>query len=586
MNNNWLKFLVAIAAIMIAGSAAYFSVTGLGVLFSGAAVAVMVMASSLEFAKLVTATYLKQEWDNIKGFNKWYLSSAVGILMLITSAGIFGYLSNAFQQQNLKLEQVQREVDVWNNKIKLTNDQILTLQGQQKDLSNTQSTLITKGKINSRLIRSADNRDRQSTKLSNRINTLQDSIVVYNGKINDIKNNNIEIEREVGGFRFVAESFGVELNSVVKFFIILIVVVFDPLAVALVISFNQLMIGNKRKEDELEPITEPSTNPEDLKQFVDETARIKLSQEDLNKLESILLNPPKPNDKLKDAAQRYGEEVREKYTHIDDFDVNQKWNGVSQEVWDRMEEIEKQRESVHGPILDEDVPTGALANSEYREREEILIEMMKNDQELGLYDEPFDNPLIKEVEERDEEPYAGPIRENVIEDEDISDWDVTLMDGLEDEEPFFTEEELENILDEEPTVEEEEQNFSTIEPNTEIIFQNNDEFTIPVEESIEDEPELMFSDEFLTQAIEEFNQESLEEEEEENEPIYQSETKEIDQMLDIVNNVIDEEIKESETSPEEDDEKKTRVPNGNIGIGNFTDINRRNPNPNVRISRL
>jgi hypothetical protein len=562
MNNNWLKYLVAIAAIMIAGSAAYFSVTGLGVLFSGAAIAIMVMATSLEFAKLVTATYLKQEWNNIKGFNKWYLSAAVGILMLITSAGIFGYLSNAFQQQNLKLEQVQREVDVWSNKIKLTNDQILTLQGQQKDLSNTQSTLITKGKINSRLIRSADNRDRQSTKLSNRINILQDSIVVYNGKINDIKNNNIEIEREVGGFRFVAESFGVELNSVVKFFIILIVVVFDPLAVALVISFNQLMIGNKRKEDELEPITEPSTNPEDLKQFVDETARIKLSQEDLNKLESILLNPPSPNEKLKEAAQRYSEEVKEKHTHIDDFDVNQKWDGIPQEVWDRMEEIEKQRESVHGPILDEDIPTGALANSEYRERGEILAEMMKNDEELGLYNEPFDNPLIKEVEERDEEPYAGPIptkEPEIIEEtkeEDISDWDVTLMDGLEDEEPFFTEEEIKEIFQEEPTVEEEEENFSTNEPISENIFQEEEQFNIPVDESIDNEPELMFSDEFLTQAIEEFNRESLEEEEE-NEPIYQSETKEIDQMLDIVNNVIDEEeVKELETSPEEDDEKK------------------------------
>jgi hypothetical protein len=561
MNNNWLKYLVAIAAIMIAGSAAYFSVTGLGVLFSGAAIAIMVMATSLEFAKLVTATYLKQEWDNIKGFNKWYLSAAVGILMLITSAGIFGYLSNAFQQQNLKLDQIQREVDVWNNKIKLTNDQILTLQGQQKDLSNTQSTLITKGKINSRLIRSADNRDRQSTKLSNKINVLQDSIVAYNGKINEIKNNNIEIEREVGGFRFVADAFNVELKSVVKFFIILIVVVFDPLAVALVISFNQLMIGNKRKEEELEPITEPSTNPEDLKQFVDETARIKLSQEDLNKLESILLNPPKPNDKLKDAAQRYSEEVREKHTHIDDFDVNQKWDGISQEVWDRMEEIEKQRESVHGPILDEDVPTGALANSEYRERGEILAEMMKNDEELGLYDEPFDNPLIKEVEERDEEPYAGPIptkEPEIIEEtqeEDISDWDVTLMDGLEDEEPFFTEEELEKIIQEEPTEEEISENFSTIEPETENIFQE-EQFNTPVDELIEVEPELMFSDEFLTQAIEEFNRESLEEEEEENEPIYQSETKEIDQMLDIVNNVIDEEVKELETSPEEDDEKK------------------------------
>lgn len=556
MNNNWLKFLVAIAAIMIAGSAAYFSVTGLGVLFSGAAIAVMVMASSLEFAKLVTATYLKQEWDNIKGLNKWYLTSAVVILMLITSAGIFGYLSNAFQQQNLKLEQVQREIDVWDNKIKLTNEQILTLQGQQKDLSNTQNTLITKGNVNSRLIRSADNRDRQSTKISNKINILQDSIVAYNGRINDIKNNNIEIEREVGGFRFVAEAFNVELNSVVKFFIILIVVVFDPLAVALIISFNQLaMTGRRKEDDEIKPITEPSTNPEDLKHFADEAARVRLSEEDLKKLEEFLLKPQFPNEKLKDAAKKYSEEVKEKHTHIDDFDVNQKWNGVSQEVWDRMKDIQKYNESIHGPILPEDEPVGALANSEYRERGEILAEMMKNDQELGLYDEPFDNPLIKEVEERDEEPYAGPIPTNEPEiiEEEISDWDDTLMDGLEEEEPFFTEDEIETLVEEEPTIEEEDENFSTIEPISENIFQEDEQFNIPVDESINDEPELTFSDEFITQAIEEFNRESLEEEDE---PIYQSETKEIDQMLDIVNNVIDEEVKESETSPEEDDEKK------------------------------
>ena len=115
MNNNWLKYLVALAAIMIAGSAAYFSVTGLGVLFSGAAIAVMIMASSLEFAKLVTATYLKQKWEKIELLSKIYLTTSVVILMAITSAGIFGYLSNAFQQQNLQLDQVQREIDVWNN---------------------------------------------------------------------------------------------------------------------------------------------------------------------------------------------------------------------------------------------------------------------------------------------------------------------------------------------------------------------------------------------------------------------------------------------------------------------------------------
>jgi len=98
-----------------------------------------------------------------------------------------------------------------------------------------------------------------------------------------------------------------------------------------------------------------------------------------------------------------------------------------------------------------------------------LAEMMKNDQELGLYDEPFDNPLVKE------------------EKEETSDWDETLMDGLEDEEPFFTEEEIENILQEEPTEEEVQRNFSTIEPETENILQDNEilEFEILVQEDLE-----------------------------------------------------------------------------------------------------
>ena len=102
---NWLKYLLGFSALLIAGCAAYFSVTGLGVLFAGASVSVMIMAGSLEFSKLVAATYLKQKWGIIGGFNKIYLTLAVGVLMLITSAGIFGYLSNAFQSQNLKLQQ-------------------------------------------------------------------------------------------------------------------------------------------------------------------------------------------------------------------------------------------------------------------------------------------------------------------------------------------------------------------------------------------------------------------------------------------------------------------------------------------------
>jgi hypothetical protein len=244
---NWLKFLVGFSALIIAGCAAFFSVTGLGVLFSGASTAVMVMAGSLEFAKLVAATYLKQMWDEVKGFNKWYLTIAVGILMIITSAGIFGYLSNAFQAQSLQLQQVDREVLVFSTKIEQNNSQITQLNTQLGQLSSTQNTILDKGTVNSRLLRSIDNKDRQVATVNKKISALQDENAKNNEKINEIKIKNLDLEKEVGGFRFIAEAFGIELKNVVKFFIFLIVIVFDPLAIALIIAFNGL-IGKKKEK--------------------------------------------------------------------------------------------------------------------------------------------------------------------------------------------------------------------------------------------------------------------------------------------------------------------------------------------------
>jgi hypothetical protein len=259
---NWLKYLVGFSALIIAGCAAYFSVTGLGVLFSGAAVSVMVMAGALEFAKLVAATYLKQEWENIKGFNKWYLTSAVALLMLITSAGIFGYLSNAFQSQSLKLQQVDREILVYTTKIDQNTIQLNQLNTQLGQLSSTQSTILDKGKINSRLLRSIDNKDKQVVTINKKIEILQTENTKNNEKINEIKLKNLDLEKEVGGFRFIAEAFGMELKNVVKFFIFLIVIVFDPLAVALIIAFNGLISDKKQKQKEI--LVEMMKNDEKL----------------------------------------------------------------------------------------------------------------------------------------------------------------------------------------------------------------------------------------------------------------------------------------------------------------------------------
>ena len=229
---NWLKYLVGLSAIVVAGCAAYFSVTGLGVLFAGATVSVMVMAGALEFAKLVAATYLKQQWDTIKGFNKWYLATSVATLMLITSAGIFGYLSNAFQQQNLELQKVERDIAVYQTQITKNDAEIArytTQLNNQQNIRNSQesnlSKQIDKDKSTSRVTQMIKTADKEIASVSKRIDelTIQNNVAL--DSINSIKNNNIELEREVGGFRFVAEAFNVPLNDVVKFFILIIVLV-------------------------------------------------------------------------------------------------------------------------------------------------------------------------------------------------------------------------------------------------------------------------------------------------------------------------------------------------------------------------
>jgi hypothetical protein len=329
---NWLKFLVGFSALIIAGCAAFFSVTGLGVLFSGASTAVMVMAGSLEFAKLVAATYLKQTWDEIKGFNKWYLTISVGILMMITSAGIFGYLSNAFQAQSLQLQQVDREVLVFSTKIEQNTAQITQLNTQLGQLSSTQSQILEKGKVNSRLLRSIDSKDRQVATINKKIATLQDENAKNNEKINEIKIANLGLEKEVGGFRFIAEAFGIELKNVVKFFIFLIVIVFDPLAIALIIAFNGL-IGKKEKkkqwdgEKTLEELDNyfKNTPKEEIDATIDEVNKMYevygdnteetpmlVSERDYEQFNQTIDNPPAPNEELLKAAEKYKEELLQK----------------------------------------------------------------------------------------------------------------------------------------------------------------------------------------------------------------------------------------------------------------------------------
>ena len=187
---------------------------------------------------------------------------------------------------------VSREIGVFQSKITQNEQQIAQLNSQMGNLQQNSGTLLGSGKVNNRLIRSIDNRDRQINKLSNKMGILNDSIAVWNIKINEIKNNNLDLEREIGGFKFIAEAFDLPINSVVKFFIFLLIFVFDPMAVTLIIAFNTAMEEDRKKkpkkiieEPTIDISTEADTDQTDKNYEIygDEEKNEELVEENINK---------------------------------------------------------------------------------------------------------------------------------------------------------------------------------------------------------------------------------------------------------------------------------------------------------------
>jgi hypothetical protein len=205
---------------------------------------------------------------------------------------------------------VDREVAVWQTKIDQNNTQITQLSTQITESNTNQGKILDGGKVNSRLLRSVDNRDREISKLNDKIGKLQTENAKNTEEINKIKIANIDLEKEVGGFRFVAEAFGIELKNVVKFFIFLIVIVFDPLAIALIIAFNGLVM--KREEEKV-----PS-----MYEVYGETPILK-SEKDAEVFFNEIENPTPPNEQLVNAATQYNEETKKKEINSDTTNVEE-----------------------------------------------------------------------------------------------------------------------------------------------------------------------------------------------------------------------------------------------------------------------
>jgi len=246
--------IVGVSSLFIASCAAFFSIIGIGMLFSGSALASMIMASSLEIGKLVATTFLYRYWKKIKLLLKIYLISAVVILMIITSLGIFGYLTSAYQQSSIenklseeKIVYIQDQKKMYVDKIndaKKRIENITKLRTSQENRLNESITnvIISRNPIQLAQIQQStkefiDKSEKDMDVENNKIQSTVDEIQKLDKQISDIKIKSGG-QKDLQTFKFVADEFGVDINKVVKWFIICLISVFDPLAICLLLAYN------------------------------------------------------------------------------------------------------------------------------------------------------------------------------------------------------------------------------------------------------------------------------------------------------------------------------------------------------------
>ena len=259
MKERIFPIIIALSALSVSASAAFYSVFGLSKLFAGASTEAIIMAGALEVAKLVIASLLYQYWGTINKILRAYFVIACLILIVITSGGIYGFLSGAYQETSTQSEFLDKQVAVIEQKqvrfeeqksdlkiekaalVKSISDLRIALSNpaQVQYIDKESGQLITTSSSSARRALQSELKtstaERDAADL--RLNAVTDSIAVLDGRILDAQINN-ESARELGPLKYMAELTGQPMATIVNWFMILIIFVFDPLAIAMVVAAN------------------------------------------------------------------------------------------------------------------------------------------------------------------------------------------------------------------------------------------------------------------------------------------------------------------------------------------------------------
>lgn len=276
--------LIALSALSVSASAAFYSVSGLSKLFAGATFEVIIMATSLEVAKLVIASLLYQYWGKLNKLLKIYLTIASVVLVLITSAGIYGFLSAAYQETATKSEVVDSEVQVLEMKRERFEENrtfYLTEKSQldegiselRKGLSNnviqyrdresgeiiTTTSSSTRRALQTQLDEAVSRRDM----ISNKLESVTDSISTLDIKILNVQSD-ADLASELGPLKYLSNLTNTPMEKIINYLLLIIIFVFDPLAISLVIAANFAFNQLRNKNNDSYPENQDEPDNEDM----------------------------------------------------------------------------------------------------------------------------------------------------------------------------------------------------------------------------------------------------------------------------------------------------------------------------------
>lgn len=247
--------ILLLTALVISGIAGYFSIIGLTYIFSASPMPIFIMGAALEVGKLVTASYVYRQWDSINVLMRSYFIISVVVLSLLTSMGIFGFLSKAHSDQNLVSGDVAAKIAVYDEKIKVAKENIDANRKALKQLDDAVDQIMgrsdsEKGAEKAVAIRKSQTQER--TRLQTEIQTYQKAIGQLNEERAPIAAEVRKVEAEVGPIKYIAAfMYGATdtniLEKAVSWMIVLIIVVFDPLAILLVIGANSMLKSDRKR---------------------------------------------------------------------------------------------------------------------------------------------------------------------------------------------------------------------------------------------------------------------------------------------------------------------------------------------------